>query len=355
MKILDYMEQYNHEQLAFYTDKAVGLRAIIAIHDTTLGPALGGCRMWKHATEEDAILDALRLARGMTYKSAAAGLNFGGGKAVIIGDPTKDKSEALFRAFGQFVDTLGGRYITTEDVGTAPGDLEYVATQTAHVVGLSESLGGSGDPSYATSVGVYEGIKASLEEALGDAALAGKVIAIQGFGKVAHYLAQHLKEDKVKLIVTDVNKEKLKQAKEEFNATVVSPEKIFDVPCDVFAPCALGGALNDSTIPRLRCKIVAGCANNQLLEDRHAELLAQRGILYAPDYVINAGGVINLSFEMTDYDEEAALERVRGIGETLKKVYAIAKKEKTNTARAADRLAEERIAQARKVKRIYPG
>ncbi len=353
MKILEYMEQYDYKELAFYTDRAVGLRAIIAIHDTTLGPALGGVRIWKYATEEDALVDALRLGRAMTYKSAAAGLNLGGGKAVIMADSAKDKTEAMFRSFGRFVESLGGRYITTEDVGTTTRDMEFIATQTSHVTGLPPHMGGSGDPSYPTSVGVYEGMKACAKEVWGKESLAGKTIALQGFGKVAGFLAEHLHKEGAKLVVTDIRKELVARAKAEFSAKTLSPDEIYDVPCDIFAPCALGGVLNDNTIPRLRCQVVAGCANNQLLEDKHADALARRDILYAPDYVINAGGVTNISFELTGYDQDAALNKVREIRGTLEKVFAIAKKGKINTAQAADGLVEERIAQARKIKSIY--
>ena len=355
MNIMDYMERYDYEQLVICTDKGVGLRAIIAIHDTTLGPALGGVRMWPYESEEAAITDALRLARGMTYKAAVAGLNLGGGKAVVIGDPAKDKSEALFWALGRFVESLNGRYIATEDVGITVEDVELIATQTSHVTGLSPYLGSSGDPSPATAVGVHRGIRACAQEVYGSESLNGKRIAIQGVGKVGYRLAKHLQAEEAVLVVTDMNERLAARVKEEFGATVVAPPEIYDVECDIFSPCALGAIINDDTIPRLKCKIVAGAANNQLAEERHGDELHQRGILYAPDYVINGGGLINLSFELTRYDAEAAMERVAAIHDTIAQVIAVAKAQGISTAKAADKLADDRIAAARRVKNMYLG
>ena len=354
MKILDYMEQYGYEQLSIYTDKAAGLRAFIAIHDTTLGPALGGARIWPHATEEEALTDVLRLARAMTYKNAAAGLNLGGGKALIMADSSKDKTEAMMRAYGRFVESLGGRYLTTEDVGSTTQDMEWIAQETSYVTGLPKSQGGSGDPSQMTGFGVYLGIKACAKEVWGTDNLEGRVFAIQGYGKVASYLAHHLLKEKAKLIVADLSPKALERAREQGLQIVEDPKAIFDVQCDIFSPCALGGALNDQTIPRLKCKIVAGCANNQLLEEKHGEALQQQEILYAPDYIINAGGVINLSFEIDrPYDEEAATEKTARIYETIEQIIAISKKEGITTANAADRLAEKRIESVRQVRKIY--
>ena len=354
MEILEYMERYEYEQLSVYTDKDAGLRAFIAIHDTTLGPALGGVRIWPHHTEEEAITDVLRLARGMTYKQAAAGLNLGGGKALIMANPSTDKTEAMMRAFGRFVETLGGRYVTTEDVGCVPQDLEWVALETTHVTGLPVSRGGSGDPSEMTGFGIYQGMKACAKEMWDTASLEGKVIAMQGFGKVAGYLSRHLLEEGAKLTVTDINPTALERAQEQGITILEDPESIYDVECDVFSPCALGGTLNNDTIPRLRCKAVVGAANNQLLELQHAESMQKRGILYAPDYIVNAGGVINISSEIGQpYDQRAAMEKTSRIYETMERVISTSKKEGITTALAADRIAEERIQRVRGVRRIY--
>ncbi|MBI2855509.1 MAG: Glu/Leu/Phe/Val dehydrogenase [Chloroflexi bacterium] len=353
MKILDYMEAHGHEQLCVFTDKGVGLRAFIAIHDTTLGPSLGGVRIWPHKTEEEAILDVLRLSRGMTYKSASAGLNQGGGKALIIAS-SQEKTEAMMRAFGRFVESLGGRYITTEDVGATTRDMEWISQETSHVTGLPVNLGGSGDPSEMTGYGVYQGMKACAAEAWGNDSLRGRVVALQGFGNVASYLTHHLLEEGARLVVTDINQAALKRAREGGLEVLEDPLAIYDVECDIFSPCALGGILNDGTIPRLRCKVVAGSANNQLLEDSHARVLQQRGILYAPDYIINAGGVINISLELGQpYDEEAAMQKTTAIYDTMARLIDLAKTEGITTAQAADHVAEERIAAMRRVKGIY--
>jgi leucine dehydrogenase len=346
------METHGHEQLCVFTDQSVGLRAFIAIHDTTLGPALGGVRIWPHKTEDEALMDVLRLSRGMTYKSAAAGLNLGGGKALIMAS-SQDKTEAMMRAFGRIVESLGGRYITTEDVGATIHDMEWVAQETSHVTGLPVNLGGSGDPSETTAYGIYQAMKACVMDVWGTDSLEGRTIAIQGFGKVASYLAGHLMKEDARLIVTDISQSALDRAREQDLEVLEDPSAIYGVDCDIFAPCALGGILNDETIPRLHCKVVAGSANNQLLEDRHASRLQKRGILYAPDYIINAGGVINISLEMGQpYDEEAALEKVARIYDTVNKVINLARTNDITTARAADRLAEERIAAMRNVKGI---
>ena len=353
--VFDKVEQMGHEQVVFCYDAQSGLKAIIAIHDTTLGPALGGCRMWPYRSEEEAIVDALRLARGMTYKNAAMGLNFGGGKSVIIGDPRRDKSEMLFRAFGQFVEALGGRYITAEDVGTSTEDMAYIAMETRHVVGLP---GRSGDPSPATAFGVFRGMKACLAEAFGDESFQGRRVAIQGLGHVGYHLARLLHEAGARLVVADIDGRRAERVGAEFGAEVVPPDAIYDVECDIFAPCALGAILNDETIPRLRCRIVAGSANNQLAEPRHAQELARRGILYAPDYVINGGGVIHVADEYAPggYDRDRAFARVATIYDKVRAVLAIAREEGITTAEAADRMAERRIAQIASLRRLHlPG
>ena len=356
MNVLDYMERYGHEQFSVYTDTGVGLRAFIAIHDTTLGPALGGVRVWPHPTEDAAVMDVLRLSRAMTYKSAAAGLNFGGGKGLIMADSRKDKSEAMMRAFGRFVESLGGRYITTEDVGITLHDLEQIAQETSHVTGLPISMGGSGDTSAMTGFGVYQAMRACAKEAWGSDSLAGRVVAIQGFGHTATALVDNLLkgEEGVKFIVTDINEESLARARQYPGVQVVGPDDIFSADCDIFAPCALGGVLNAKTIPRLRCRIVCGSANNQLLELEDADAIQKRGILYAPDYIVNAGGVINVSCEVgTTYSEDAAREKTARIYENTQRIIAISKREGISTARAADHLAEERIAAMRKVRKVY--
>ncbi|MGB8954549.1 MAG: Glu/Leu/Phe/Val dehydrogenase [Tumebacillaceae bacterium] len=353
MKIFEYMEKYDYEQLVFCHDQASGLKAIIAIHDTTLGPALGGTRMWVYETEEAAIEDALRLARGMTYKNAAAGLNLGGGKTVIIGNPRTDKSEAMFRAFGRYVESLNGRYITAEDVGTTVKDMDYIHMETNYVTGVSESYGSSGNPSPLTALGCFQGIRACAKEAFGTDDLNGKTIAVQGVGNVGYYLCQLLHEAGAKLIVTDINQESLDRAVTEFGAQVVSTNEIFSVECDIFAPCALGAVINDDTIPQLKCKVVAGSSNNQLKESRHGDILQEMGILYAPDYVINSGGVINVADELEGYNAERARKKVENIYNIMLNIFEIAKRDGIPTYKAADRMAEERIQQMRSVRSSF--
>ncbi|MCM3002407.1 Leu/Phe/Val dehydrogenase [Priestia koreensis] len=347
MEIFKYMEQYDYEQLVFCQDKQSGLKAIIAIHDTTLGPALGGTRMWTYESEEAAIEDALRLAKGMTYKNAAAGLNLGGGKTVIIGDPKKHKSEELFRAFGRYIQGLNGRYITAEDVGTTVEDMDLIYQETDYVTGISPAFGSSGNPSPVTAFGVYQGMKAAAKAAFGSDSLEGKVIAVQGVGNVAYNLCRHLHEEGAQLIVTDINKESVKRAVEEFGAKAVEPDEIYGVECDIYAPCALGATINDQTIPQIKAKVIAGAANNQLKESRHGDMIHEMGIVYAPDYVINAGGVINVADELYGYNRERALKKVEGIYQNIERVIEIANRDHIATYAAADRLAEERIERMR--------
>lgn len=352
MKILEYMERYEHEQLVYCCDPGAGLKAIIAIHDTTLGPALGGTRMWPYATEEEATLDVLRLARAMTYKAAAAGLSLGGGKAVVIGDPRRDKTEALFRSLGRYIRSLGGRYITTEDVGTTVADMELVSEETAHVMGLPLSQGGSGDPSPLTALGVLQAMKACAKEVFGADSLRRKIVALQGAGKVGYHLSRYLHNEGAKIVAADINPEATQRLREEVGATIVPPEQIYEIPCDIFSPCALGGVLDSQTIPRLKARIICGGANNQLLAETHGSELAGRGILYAPDYIANAGGIINLSFELPGYNPEAAREKVLQIYQTMQKVIALAKAKGITTAQAADFLAEERLKSLRKIRNL---
>ncbi len=351
MKKFDYMEKYDFEQLVFNYDETSGLKALICIHDTTLGPALGGTRMWVYEKEEEAIEDVLRLARGMTYKAAVAGLNLGGGKGVVIGDPKKEKSEELWRAFGRAVQSLNGRYITAEDVGTSPQDMNYVSMETDYVVGL---MGTSGDPSPFTANGVWHGMQACAEKIYGSRSLKGKKVAVQGVGSVGYYLVKHLVEDEgAEVIVTDIDEERIKKVVDEFGVKAVGTDEIYSADVDIFAPCALGAVINDDTLPQLKCKIVAGGANNVLAEERHGEEIEKKGILYAPDYVINAGGLINVADELKGYNKERALQSVAGIYDSVKMVLEIAERDNIPTYRAADRLAEERIEKMGKVRSNY--
>jgi leucine dehydrogenase len=352
MGIFEQMEKFGHEQLVFCYDKASGLKAIIGIHNTTLGPALGGTRMWQYESEEDAVTDVLRLSRGMAYKNSAMGLNLGGGKAVLWGNAKTDKSEEYFRAYGKFVQSLGGRYITAEDVNTSVEDMNYVLMETDSVVGRGDV---SGDPSPVTAFGVYRGMKAAAKFAYGNESLKGKTVSVQGLGKVGYHLCEHLHDEGAKLIVTDINPESVERAVKEFKATAVAPNEIYGVDCDIYAPCALGASVNDVTIPLLKCKIVAGSANNQLKEARHGDVLKEKGILYAPDYVINGGGVVNVAeeFNPNGYNRDRAYARVSSIYDKLMKIFVIAKEREISTARAADIMAEERISKIHQLNRMY--
>lgn len=354
MRFFDEIDKRDHEQVVLCSDKQVGLRAIIAVHNTTLGPALGGTRLWAYATEEEAMRDVLRLSRGMTYKAAVAGLNLGGGKAVIIGDAAMIKNESLFRTYGRFVDTLGGRYITAEDVNTSVQDMEWVRMETKHVTGISRALGGSGDPSPVTGLGVFVGMKAAVRKVFGSDSLKGKRVAVQGAGKVATYLCEHLAKDGAKIVLTDIAEERAKSLARRVKATFVKPDKIYEQPMDVFAPCALGGILNDDTIPRLKCAVVAGGANNQLLDEKkHMQMLIERKIAYAPDYAINAGGLINVANELEGYSEKRALQQAEGIYEIIRNIFEIAEREKLSTSAAANKIAEDRIAAMGRINQIY--
>ncbi len=350
MKIFDYLEEYDYEQLVFCHDKSSGLKAIIGIHDTTLGPALGGTRFWDYENEEDAIIDVLRLSKGMTYKNAAAGLNFGGGKTVIMGDPKKIKSEVLFRTLGRYIEGLNGRYITAEDVNSTTEDMFYVNQETDYVVGLE---GKSGNPSPVTAFGVYRGILAALESVYGSSDLNGKTIAIQGLGAVGYELCRLLKEAGANLIVTALSKESIDRVVNDFGAESVAPDEIYGVECDVFAPCALGAIINDFTIDKLKCRIIAGAANNQLKDTKHGDILDEKGILYIPDYVINAGGVINVYEEFVGYDKEKAMEKASKIFDNVNEIIEISKRDSIPTYKAADKLAEDRIAKTGRVGKVY--
>ncbi|MEZ4743114.1 MAG: Glu/Leu/Phe/Val dehydrogenase [Bdellovibrionota bacterium] len=348
MGIFDFGTQ-DHEQVVFCNDPATGLKAIIAIHDTTLGPALGGCRFWNYKSEEDAIFDVMRLSRGMTYKAAVAGLDLGGGKSVIIGDPAKLKSEDFFRAFGRFINNLNGRYITAEDVNIKVEDMNIVAKETSYVTGISSRPGGSGDPSPITALGVFAGIKACVKHKLGKNSVDGLTIAVQGVGSVGHHLCQYLSKEGAKLIVADINNEAVKAISLECNAQVVSVDEIVSENADVFSPCALGGILNDASIAKIKAPIIAGAANNQLLdEDRHDQMLVEKGILYAPDYVINAGGLINVAHELKGYNADAAKKEALGIYDTMLKIFNEAEKKKIPTHKASNSIAEARLKEAGK-------
>jgi len=343
MGMFDQLNTMGHEQVVFVQDKATGLKAIIAIHDTTLGPALGGCRLWNYASDEEALTDVLRLSRGMTYKNAVAGLSLGGGKAVIIGDPKVIKSEALFRTFGRFLNSLGGRYITAEDVNINTKDMDYVAMETRYVSGLSNRQG-SGDPSPVTALGVFHGIRASVVHKLKRDNLTGLRVAVQGVGAVGRYLCGHLADAGVQLTVADIDEAKTRAMVEQYGAKAMAVTSIHSADVDVFAPCALGAALNDETIPEIKAKIVAGGANNQLaVESRNGQQLLTRGILYAPDYVINAGGVINVFHELKGYNAEAAKLQATNIYHTLLEVYQEAERRSIPTHQASDVVAERRI------------
>lgn len=352
--IFDIVSERDHEQVVFCSDKASGLRAIIAIHNTTLGPALGGARMWTYASDLDALNDVLRLSRGMTYKAAAAGLNLGGGKAVIIADPRTQKTEQLFRAFGRFIEGLGGRYITAEDVGTSVNDMVHIFHETKYVTGIPFELGGSGDPSPVTAYGSFCGIKACANVRYGNDSLEGKRIVIQGAGHVASTLAKHLTEAGAKVFITDIYAEKAQQVAKDTGATVFAPEEVFEIDCDIFSPAALGGIINDKTIGKLKCEILAGPANNQLGdEDKHSKELATRGILYAPDYVINAGGLINVASELEGYSQPRALKQAENIYNTLRKILLRSQELGITTIEAANHIVEERLAAIGATKRIY--
>lgn len=337
------LAEHDFERVVFCNDNASGLKAIIAIHDTTLGPALGGVRLRPYSSEAEALEDVLRLARGMTYKAAISGVDLGGGKSVIIGDPAR-KTEALFRAMGRQIEALGGGYIAGQDIGTGAEEMAVILQETRHVTCVSERVGGGGDPSFATAWGVVAGIRAVLHEATGSDSLDGKVIAVQGIGHVGWFVAQYCREAGARLIVADTSLAATDRARAELGAQVAEPDAIYEVECDVFSPCSIGAIVNDDTIPRLRCKAIAGGANNVLAEDRHAEALARRGIAYGPDYLVNAGGLIHCQAILRNQrDREQILRQVDTIYDKTREVFALAKSQGITTAAAADRMAEQRI------------
>ena len=362
MGIFEQIYEHDYRQVVFCNHRASGLRAIIAIHDTTLGPALGGVRMRPFASEQEALEDVLRLARGMTYKAAISGVNLGGGKSVILGDSRTEKSEALLRAMGRFVHSLGGRYIAGQDIGTDSHDMAVLRAETPHVSCVHRKMGGAGDPSFATAWGVTAAIRAILGAATGDDSLEGRRIAIQGVGNVGQMVAKYCRQAGAELIVSDVAAEPLERIRDELAAEVVAPDEIYEVPCDVFSPCSVGAVLNDQTIPALRCKGIAGSANNVLAEPHHADMLMERGIVYGPDYLVNSGGLIRCHQEVLHsrpsgstraggpVDDDRILEHVGRIYDQTLEVIRIAGERGISTAAAADRMAEERIAGVRDVR-----
>jgi leucine dehydrogenase len=344
-----------HEEVVFCHNKDAGLKAIIAIHNTVLGPALGGLRMWPYRTEQEAVDDVLRLSKGMTYKAAVAGLNLGGGKSVIIGDPTKDKSEALFRALGRFVNSLNGRYITAEDVGIDVNDMEYVLKETEFVTGVHQVHGGSGDPSPFTAYGTLQGLMASLSHRFGNEEVGKYSYAVQGVGHVGFEFVKLLREHGAKVFVTDINQAAVQRCVDEYGCEAVGPDDIYDCDVDVYSPCALGSTVNEQTLPRLKAKIICGAANNQLATDEIGYEVEKRGILYAPDYAVNAGGLMNVSIEFDGYNRERAMRMMRTIYYNVGKIFQIARRDGIPTFKAADTMAEERIAAIGRIKLPHMG
>jgi leucine dehydrogenase len=352
--IFSQLEAFGHKKVVYCSDPDTGLKAIIAIHDTTLGPALGGTRMWAYKSEGDALQDVLRLSKSMTYKSAIAGLNLGGGSAVIIGDSHKDKSEALLRKFGRFIKNLNGEFITAEDVGTNTRDMEYIRMETQHVTGVPESIGGSGDPAPIAAKGVYMGIKAAVKELYGNDNITGRSVIVQGIGHVGENLVRLLRDENAKVYVSDINDERTRQVSKKYGAEAVSNNSIFDLSADIYAPCALGATINSQTIEKLKCGIIAGSANNQLQDEAlHGQMLLDKGILFAPDYVINAGGIINCYSELMGFSKKRTLQLTENIYEATRNVLRLSKAEKISTIDAANKIAEKRISDIKKVKSTY--
>jgi leucine dehydrogenase len=353
--VTELMTAMGHEQVVFAADPPSGLRAIVAVHSTALGPSLGGIRFWRYASEHDAVVDVLRLSEAMSLKAAAAGLHQGGGKAVVLlDDPDAPRGDALLRAMGRAIDELGGRYIAAEDVGATPHDMQVIASETPWVTGI-EGPGGSGDPSPMTAYGVVQAMGAVLEELDGDASLTGTRVVVDGVGHVGTHLARLLAEAGARVTVADVNPDRVDALVRSIGADTVAVERALEVECDILAPCALGSALNEKTIPRLQCRAVCGAANNQLAEAAGDDALAARGIVYAPDFVVNAGGIINLAEEFVGYDRENARKRTAQIGDTVRRVFDLARDEGVPPGRAAEQLARQRIAEEGAGRRFRPG
>lgn len=355
MEFFDVVNSMGHEQVVLCSDPVTGLRAIICIHNTSLGPALGGTRMWKYESDQAALTDALRLSRGMTYKAAVSGVNLGGGKAVILGDPRTDKNETLFRAYGRMVETLRGRYITAEDVGTSVRDMEWIRMETKYVTGVG-GAGGSGDPSPVTALGVFSGMLASAKKMWGADTLAGKRIVVQGAGNVASYLISHLTDAGATVFVSDIYEEKAINVAKKTGASVIKAQDVFTTPCDIFSPNALGGILDDDVIPMLTCSIVCGGANNQLKsEHKHAQMLHERGIMYAPDYVVNSGGLMNVASEVDGYESSKVMRQAEGIYDITMNILNISADRNILTIDASNEIAEERLKKVRHVHGTYVG
>lgn len=352
VSIFEEVAGMGHEQVVFCNDEATGLKAIIGIHNTVLGPALGGTRFWNYATEEEAVIDVLRLSRGMTYKAAVSGLNLGGGKAVIIGDFQKLKNEAFLRRFGKFVNGLAGRYITAEDMNMKTSDMEYIGMETKHVTGLPVEMGGSGDPSPVTAYGVYMGMKAAAKKAFGTDSLTGKKISVQGVGQVGKHLVEYLVKENAQVYITDINQERLATISKEQGAIVVGMDELYDLDVDIYAPCAMGATINDNTISRLKAQVIAGAANNQLKDEvKHGQMLVEKGVTYAPDFVINAGGIINISSELKGaYNKSQAYSWTEKIYDTTLNIFELSENQGIPTQQAAMKIAEKRIADVGNVK-----
>lgn len=334
----------NHEQIVFCNDEDTGLKAIIGIHNTTLGPALGGTRMWQYKSEWEALNDVLRLSRGMTYKSAITGLNLGGGKAVIIGDAKTQKNDALMRKFGEYVNSLSGKYITAEDVGMETRDMDIIREVTPHVTGVSEAIGGSGNPSPVTAYGVYMGMKAAAKYQFGTENLNGKKVLVQGVGHVGETLVKHITDEGAQVILNDINEARLEELSKKYGANVVLGNDIFGLDVDIYAPCALGATVNDASIAQLKAKVIAGAANNQLANElKHGTLLKNKGIAYAPDFLINAGGIINVYAELEGYNKEESLRKTENIYNTTLEIFNLSEKENITTHQAAFNIAQSRI------------
>ncbi len=352
--VFSQLDEFGHQKLVYCSDPGTGLKAIIAIHDTTLGPALGGTRMWPYKSESEALHDVLRLSRSMTYKAAITGLNLGGGKAVIIGDSRLQKSEAMMRRYGRFIENLNGSFITAEEVGTTPRDMEYIRMETKYVTGVPESIGGSGDPSPVTARGVFMGIKACLKECFGNDSLAGKSVAVQGIGQVGENLVSLLRTENAKVYISDINEERLGQIAQKYGAIAVANNNLFDLHFDIYSPCALGATVNTETINRLKCSIIAGSANNQLADEVvHGNMLLEKGIMYAPDYLINAGGLINCYSEIAGFNKKKTFQMAENIYEATRRVLQKSKQDNIPANEAANKIAEKRIEDIRKIKASY--
>ncbi|MDB5020322.1 MAG: leucine dehydrogenase [Pedobacter sp.] len=352
--ILDQLTALGHKKVVFCNDPDTGLKAIIAIHDTTLGPALGGTRMWNYETEEEALEDVLRLSRGMTYKAAITGLNLGGGKAVIIGDSRKGKSEAMMRSYGRFIKNLNGEFITAEDVGTTTRDMEFIRMETQHVTGVPESIGGAGDPAPYTAKGVYLGIKACVKEVFGTDMLAGRSVVVQGIGNVGEHLVELLRNENVEVFISDINVDRMQDVARRYKAKPIEADKIFGLNADIYAPCALGATVNERTIEKMKFAIIAGSANNQLADEQvQGKMLLEKNILFAPDYLINAGGLINCYSELTGYGKKRTMQLTENIYDATRNVIQMSKRENIPTIIAANRIAEQRIINIKKIKSSF--